>query len=1043
MRVLRGTLTFVLGMIIGIILFVVAIGGTVFALGSLVSVGDLQNKFNANIINEDSEVYDKSILDVVKTAIDDVKQFDQLSIQKLIDKYGIPVPEEIAGINISAAFQYPLTDISNHVPDIINSVTLRELGDSLGIDWTNLEGFGEGGVPIINDNLDNGVIDAVNAIMASLGNDMTLRDIKNTYGFDLGADDNAILSKLQDVPLSEVASTFDFLRISDIISADTDTFVLSTSDAYVKVNGADLNAQYEQVSQADLKNSSYVPALGITTYIAGVKDTDNDGVNDSLLERELRYVYKDSGYVVDNSCYSAGFDAETTDKVFYRHIDYKLMTKETTATPYVIAYANKVNADKSLYIKGFVKIETNDLVDVSGPVTSGTKRQMHIHPAAPATFYNFDGPVTKDSQLVPVTEPGGYVRFSKGASDNAIKTIALKTLYELQHDDDLLSNLTLSDVLNIDSSSAKILTSLKDTKLKDLGSTVDTLSFDSIININMDTYSEDPDGIYVKITAGDSFYYTLYNPEYHSDATVYTRYSKTLNPDASSKVLQRLRASKIGTFSDDFKNLLLSDVLDIEPELYEAVSYADPSELIASEDYFYYDSAQGLYIIADNTYIASHNKVYKAAKVGKGMKLLQKLAYVKIDNLSSAMESVVDNMYVSDLIDVIDSYAIKLIGGSPVSDEETFLLESTETDDLGDKLTYVYSSQGQYVKRNYHFEAVDKDSLTTGAGAKILFTQVLDQPTAIANIANLYYSENGVDFSYQPQLTTYLAQKSPFSSTNLYTAEINPSGTNYPTYTNSNLYVKILGSYIPYDATSIQCIMQNDYYLKVSGDCYVNINDPYPIDDPSYAYNSLTDVRLAKVYCEDMYLEDGAGTYVFYDNSYILYDPANSEHASLTRYKIVNGYIATTTEAYYKDSSVYTTTLSPVKIEIVNQKSHSILSTLKKEKTTLKNMSTTINIVKIKDLIEIAPDSILSVEFKQYGVITSLKEQTLNGLSSALVTMMDELTVGDILRIANVTTIQPNVRELIKDVRLPEFFAALKYDAVKGIYFDLEVLYGA
>lgn len=1043
MRVLRGTLTFVLGMIIGIILFVVAIGGTVVALGTLVSVGDLQNKFNVNIINEDSTIYDESILDVVRTAIEDVKQFDKLSVQDIIDKYGIPVPSEIAGIDISAAFQYPLSDISNHVPDIVNSVTLREVGDSLGIDWTNLDGFGEGGIPILNENLDNGVIDAVNAIMASLGNDMTLRDIKDTYGLDLGAENNDILAKLQDVPLSQVANTFNFLRINDIISADTDSYVAFKSDAYVKISSSDLNAQYEEVSVADLKNPAYIPAPGITTYIAGIKDTNNDGINDALLEKELRYIYKDSGYVVDNSCYGAGFDADSTDKVFYRHIDYKPMTKEIGSDIYVMSYGNKVNLDKSIYSKGFVKLETNDLLDVRTPVTVGSRKQVTVTPAAPETYYILEEPVTKESLLVPSTAPSGYVLYTRGTTESAIKAIAFKTIDEMQHDDDLLANLKLSDVMTIDGASAKILISLKDTKIKDLGSSVDTLDFDSFINITMDTYTEDPAGNYVKITAGSSFYYTLYNPEYHSNSTVYTRYSKTVNHDASSKVLQRLRASKIGTFSDDFKNILLSDVMDIEPELYEAVEYTDPSSLSPDEDYYYFDSAQGLYNLADDTYKATHNKVYKVMKIGKGMKLLQKLAYVKIDNLSSAMETVVDNMYVSDLIDVIDSYAVKVISGDPENNEDTFLLESTETDDLGDKLTYIYSKQGQYVRRNYHFEKLDNSSLTVNGNMVLTFTNVVNKEVALANILNLYYSENGIHYTYQPQLTAYLAQKEPFVNDNLYLAAVSASGTVYYTFSNPNLYVKILGEYIPYNPALIQHAVQEEYYVKIDGPCYVNINDPCPADDPSYAYNESLDRRFAKVYCEDMYVDDPSGSYVFYDNSYISFDASNPEHVSIPRYKIINGYIAVTEEAYYYDSSTYYTSLAPVKIEMINKKSHNILSTLKKEKTTLKNMSTTINIVKIKDLIEIAPDSILSVEFMQHGSMTSLKEQTLNDLSSSLVTMMDELIVGDILRIANVTTIQPNVREMIKDIKLPEFFGALKYSPEKGIYFDLEVLYGA
>ena len=42
MRVLKGTLTFILGMVIGIILFVLAIGGAVYIVGTSMTVGQLQ-----------------------------------------------------------------------------------------------------------------------------------------------------------------------------------------------------------------------------------------------------------------------------------------------------------------------------------------------------------------------------------------------------------------------------------------------------------------------------------------------------------------------------------------------------------------------------------------------------------------------------------------------------------------------------------------------------------------------------------------------------------------------------------------------------------------------------------------------------------------------------------------------------------------------------------------------------------------------------------------------------------------------------------------
>ena len=77
MRVLRGTLTFVLGMIIGIILFVLAIGGAVFVVGTSVTVGQLQQKITQEeIIAPDSALYGQTVLDAVKSLINDINGID-------------------------------------------------------------------------------------------------------------------------------------------------------------------------------------------------------------------------------------------------------------------------------------------------------------------------------------------------------------------------------------------------------------------------------------------------------------------------------------------------------------------------------------------------------------------------------------------------------------------------------------------------------------------------------------------------------------------------------------------------------------------------------------------------------------------------------------------------------------------------------------------------------------------------------------------------------------------------------------------------------
>lgn len=63
-----------------------------------------------------------------------------------------------------------------------------------------------------------------------------------------------------------------------------------------------------------------------------------------------------------------------------------------------------------------------------------------------------------------------------------MQLVAYMTITELQNADDLLNSLTVGDVVTPDSS--KIVKALKDCKLKDIGTKINTLKIDDVIDIN-------------------------------------------------------------------------------------------------------------------------------------------------------------------------------------------------------------------------------------------------------------------------------------------------------------------------------------------------------------------------------------------------------------------------------------------------------------------------------------------------------------------------------------------------------------------------------
>lgn len=504
MRVLKGTLTFILGMVLGIILFVLAIGGAVFAIGSSMTVGQLQESLTPEeVIAKDSAIYSQKLIDAVKSIIGDVKNINSLSLKTLYEHYGISLLKGISGIDFTDKefFSLPISDLIADSSKIVNSFTLGDISKLVGVDFSSY------GLPVLNDNVYNNVQTALNNILSSLNGEMTIRSIKDTFGIDVGVGDNKLLATVQDVPLSSFGSVVNGMTLDKILNVDSDTFVkVGENDVYVKANN-----RYELVEKSALTSGK--TSVGVESYIAGATDTDGDGTNDTLVEKELRYVKKtvkdESGndvekYVVDNSCYKSDFDAENNQKEFYRHVQYEKYTGASDEY-FVLSYANKIvsfdGASFTLFSKGFLSLNDvyttvgSTVVPFSSGVTTGKITLGNtVRKAADGSFENaeryfvYDSPVDKNTKLSSYEDGKTpvyvdcYERVHVGSSEQVLQLVAYMTITELQNADDLLNSLTVGDVVNPESS--KIVKALKDCKLKDIGTKINTLKIDDVIDIN-------------------------------------------------------------------------------------------------------------------------------------------------------------------------------------------------------------------------------------------------------------------------------------------------------------------------------------------------------------------------------------------------------------------------------------------------------------------------------------------------------------------------------------------------------------------------------
>lgn len=489
-------------MIIGIILFVLAIGGAVFVVGTSVTVGQLQQKITQEeIIAPDSALYGQTVLDAVKSLINDINGIDSLTLQTLYDHYGLAILKGLSGIDFTTKDFYtaPIKDILNDMSIVVNSFTLNDISGIAGVDFSSY------GLPILDENLQNNLQTALNNIMGSLNGDLSVRKIKDDFGIDIGTGDNKLIATIQDVSLSSFGEVVNAITLNRLLDVDTDSFVVKGENRVYKKTDI-----YQEVSKAELQNKNYSPALGVDTFIAGAIDTDGDGTTDKLVEKELRYVKKTSvaedgteseKYVVDNSCYADDFNDDENEKTFYRHVQYTLSTDVADMNElYIATYANRIatldGGKYTLVQKEFTALK--DIAFASTPTVSGGNIDIQNVKYAledgtyenSDVFYITDSPITKDSMLRTLGEGEtasgtAYLRTHKGTSATVLQIVAYMSVVELQNADGLLDSLTVGDVVDTDKpGTSKAIIALKDCKITEIGTKINTLKIDELIDIN-------------------------------------------------------------------------------------------------------------------------------------------------------------------------------------------------------------------------------------------------------------------------------------------------------------------------------------------------------------------------------------------------------------------------------------------------------------------------------------------------------------------------------------------------------------------------------
>lgn len=771
-------LNFVIGMIVGMVLLVVAVVGAVFAAGSLVSVGQIENTLGTDIFDDESDVNNKTILELVQSLIGDLQNMDELTIEKLRTDYGLKIPTEISGIDITPLFGYSLLEVPDHLGDVVNNMTLRDVGEFLDMDF-------ETEYPdlrVLQDNLDEKVNVALDNVLSSIDDEkMTVYTIERDFGLSLG--ENNLITTLRHTPLSSFAEVMDNLPVGVVIDADSDLFVEKgavrlyvVADDFIEVPAGELTSPLADGTRVT------------ETYIAGA---DENG----LVYREMRYVMNDDGtYEPDNSCYASSFDAEANTETYYRHIVYTAYDSSANygadAVFAVKTFLNDYVSDGAggfvLADGGFLTLD-NILANADGTytlnaavlngsvaVTDGSINFATIHVFAsvtaddgtvsvePAAEYGRDPKAVLDDNTRLDDNFTGYLRVHAGTAEPPAQVIAGETISTIAGAADALTSLKLGEVLDIDEDSAKILQTLKDTPINKMSDALDTITLADATDIKMSTYTEDPDGSYVKVSSEvGGTYYTLYNPSEPSHAGL-TRYSKTESAGEASAALQRLAGVTIPNISAAFSDMVLGDALGVDVD-----TFAPVSEPQNGETYYVFNETLGYpeRVVYDAETAEPGVTYYERTREGEGNAVLKQLAYVKIDNVSEAMDGIIENTLLSDIIEVTEYTVAQYVpDGTPETDEDQWLFEADPNyTENGKHYTFVYDGSGKYYMTDVIYLPATESQLTD-AGAttnyftyqqanfrdlSALYVHLLGEP------GNLFFSDGEDGYEANPALTAY------------------------------------------------------------------------------------------------------------------------------------------------------------------------------------------------------------------------------------------------------------------------------------------------
>ncbi|MDY4209217.1 MAG: hypothetical protein SOX63_04200 [Eubacteriales bacterium] len=695
-------LTFILGLVVGVLLVGGTIAGVVYYAVAAVSVNDVENytKQEFTFIDKDAEIRNKSILDIYdmvkggnikETTVSDAKRIFGIDIIKILENsLEITVDdksrETLGALKVADVFK------DDNLKVVLNCFTLGDVLKKTGIDTTT----GLASKPIVQEHISEPVIDGFNALLKSLElNEMTIAEMQYLLGVSFGA--GGVLDTVANVKIGDLNSAINNIKFEDVLP-DFDR------DLYTEWDYQNNTAVLYRRSRAQFPQKTLIAANGTSEYFEYVSnDKKVSGETYYLLDAdagtikvsdagnwklkagaELPYFknrYDKSGnqnrfgvaYVVPEDShgmtvterYDADYSTKNESGLFYYEYDF------VTATEAGVEYFYRVGAAVRTKIQdatGTEPAKYAEIIEWRGYVETTKADYFEAEPWK--TYgYSRDGKVT-DEELTEYSSTDSLVRYALmhvGKSEPVLKALADETLNTL---DGAIGDMKLGQVIEITDDSADILKKLKDSKISEIDKDVKNVKVGDIMRVvSVTTAEKATDGEYIALpalSAGKEYKGTFITAK-EGDKTVYLvkykdglagfgdRYNIT--EKASNGVVVALADKTIGELQtagiDDLVNTArLSDVMDVDGDVFVLDSTADAKFILDKDAH----GENGFFRLAAAGETAEYKRVYE----GDGNAVIKKLSTIGVNNIAARMDDVVNSTLLKEVVEVKERYKLKV-----------------------------------------------------------------------------------------------------------------------------------------------------------------------------------------------------------------------------------------------------------------------------------------------------------------------------------------------------------------------------------------------